>query len=56
MKITLLPVHVVSTKMLEAKVKEAREQGLKANNAVIKKLLGRNAAGPVRIKGLKKRK
>lgn len=59
MKIPLIPVHVVTSKTLEAKLRSAKDKGIaegkQYNQTQIRKLLSSNATGPVRLRGRKKK-
>jgi len=55
MKIPFLPLHVVTSKTLEEKLNDAREEVKGFRQTQINKLLSRNAAAPVRIRGGKKK-
>ena len=59
MKVPLIPVHVVTSKKLEARLDAAFDSGVIEGKSYgrtqIKKLLSGNATGPVRIKAGKKK-
>ena len=59
MKVPLLPIHVVTSETLEARLDAAFDSGVIAGKGYsqtqIRKLLGNNPAGPVSLRGLKRK-